>query len=268
MAFEERELFAVLRRLSLRGAIARMGTDGYRLFSRSASARGAPIEDFLVREMLARGLAEQAGDAIMVSPAGRSALRRRLVAGTDEEFAQQHRTTEKAIVEHDSGRQTVSLNTEESPLAWLRKRKGRDGRPMLDAAQFQAGERLRADFTRGQMIPRVTANWDVSVAAGRRGGDSGLTDLTDAALAARLRVEKAIDAVGPELGGVLLDFCCFLTGIEQIERTRRWPARSAKLVLRLALNSLARHYGFSSAATGAQRSRIRHWGTKDYRPEI
>jgi len=139
---------------------------------------------------------------------------------------------------------------------------------MLDAAQFQAGERLRADFTRGQMMPRITANWDASVAEGRRGGDSGLADLTDAALAARLRVEKAIDAVGPELGSVLLDFCCFLTGIEEIERARRWPARSAKIVLRVALSNLARHYGYATAAMGAQRDRLRHWGTEDYRPKI
>jgi hypothetical protein len=139
---------------------------------------------------------------------------------------------------------------------------------MLDAAQFQAGERLRADFTRGQMMPRITANWDASVADGRRGGDDGLAELTDAALGARLRVERAIDAVGPELGSVLLDFCCFLTGIEEIERARRWPARSAKVVLRLALSNLARHYGYAEAATGTRRNRVRHWGTEDYRPKI
>lgn len=262
MAVEERELFAVLRRLSLGGAFIRKDDRGYRLFSRVASTRGAPIDAIVVRELLTRGLAAQTDDGITVAPAGRTALRRRLAAaGGEEDFALQHRSPETAIVENDDGRHSVTVNAAESPLAWLRRRKGADGRPLLDAAQFQAGERLRSDFTRGQMMPRITANWDASVADGRRGGDSGLADLTDAALAARLRVEKAIDTVGPELGGVLLDFCCFLKGIEEIERERKWPTRSAKLVLRLALSSLARHYGYATEAMGSgRRGHLRHWG--------
>lgn len=268
MTVEERELFAVLRRLSLRGAVIRKDDSGYRLFSRSSAARGAGIDPTIARELLTRGLADEATAGITVSAAGRVALRRRLAAG-EEDFTLQHRAPRTLIVEGGSGPQAVTVNTAESPLTWLRHRKGPDGRPMLDAAQYQAGERLRSDFTRGQMMPRITANWDASVADGRRSGDSALSDLTDAALAARLRVEKAVDAVGPELGGVLLDFCCFLTGIEDIERARRWPARSAKIVLRLALSSLARHYGYATAARGnARGGKLRHWGTEDYRPKI
>src|SRR5690606_2360380 len=106
---------------------------------------------------------------------------------------------------------------------------------------FRAGERLRADYTRGQLMQRLGVNWDAAGAAGR-GGGSGIGDLTDAALAARLRVEKALAAVGPELSGVLVDICCFLKGMEQVEVERVWPARSAKVMLKSALGALARHY--------------------------
>lgn len=164
----------------------------------------------------------------------------------------------------------VVLDIAESPLGWLSRRPGRDGRPLLSAAQVEAGERLRLDFTRGGLMPRVTQAWQAGGArAARRSGARGTAgDLGDAALDARARFNRAVSAVGPELGGVLIDVCCFLKGLEAVEAERVWPVRSAKIVLALALSRLAAHYGLSEAARGPDAARMRSWGAEGYRPEI
>ncbi len=145
------------------------------------------------------------------------------------------------------------FNPAESPLAWLARRQGKDGRAMVDAAQLQAGERLRADFTRANLTPRVTSRWSEVSGAGTPEA------FTDMVLAAKLRVSRALTAVGPELSGVLLDVCCFLKGLETVERERGWPARTAKVVLCLALDRLAGHYGITTTATGRDRTPMRAW---------
>ena len=87
--------------------------------------------------------------------------------------------------------------------------------------------------------------------------------MTDVIVASRQRVRQAIEGVGPEFSGVLLDVCCFLHGLEDVERERGWPARSAKVVLQLALDRLARHYGIAKELRGASSTRIRTWFADD-----
>ncbi len=124
----------------------------------------------------------------------------------------------------------------ESPLAWLARRKGRDGRALIEPVQLQAGERLRAEFTRAHMMPRITSNWSASVATGPPG--SSPATFTDTMIGARQRVRTALDAAGPEFAGLLVDVCCFLKRLEEVERERGWPLRSAKIVLQLGLDRL------------------------------
>ncbi|MGH6925501.1 MAG: DUF6456 domain-containing protein [Propylenella sp.] len=183
-------------------------------------------------------------------------------------FRAQHDEITRIRVEPGGGREVLA-SLDESPVATLARRTCRSGEPWLPAHAATAAERMRRDFEIGRLQPRVTANWSASVSDGRRSGDTGLTDLTDMALAARQRFDRAVRAVGPELSGVLIDICCFLKGLETVERERQWPARSAKLVLRLALERLARHYGLMPIAIGRRRSHgTHHWGADDYRPEI
>ncbi|WP_421724278.1 DUF6456 domain-containing protein [Bauldia sp.] len=218
-----------------------------------------------VPHLIARGLLRREGDSVVLTPAGLSHLRREALRGYDAPSQDVEATV---IEEPNVGRRKVMRNAGESPLARLRRSRGRGGKPLINDAEFAAGERFRSDFTRGQLMPSVTTNWSAFGGGGRGGKGQGIADLADATIAARRRVEAALNAVGPDYAGLLVDFCGFLKGIDRIERERSWPARSAKLVIRLALASLARHYGFAEAGRGPLQGGQVHWGTADYRPSI
>ena len=158
--------------------------------------------------------------------------------------ADQHRVwAEREIEDPETGeRRRTRVNLAESPLLVLARRRGADGKPFLDAGLVGAGERLREDFELAQMGARVTQNWDRFMTAGidssphaggRHGGGSE---------GARDRVAGALRDLGPGMGDLVLRVCCFLEGIEMTERRLGWSARSGKIVLRLALMRLERHY--------------------------
>ncbi|MEQ8823669.1 MAG: DUF6456 domain-containing protein [Filomicrobium sp.] len=133
----------------------------------------------------------------------------------------------------------------ESPLGWLSRRRDRNGKPLISQTQYSAGERLRADFTYGSMMPSMTTNWSPMPGSPTRyGGSDKELELHDGQLLARDRFRAALAGVGPEFANVLVDVCCHLKGLEEVERASGWPQRSAKIVLLLALTALARHYGF------------------------
>ncbi|WP_294336907.1 DUF6456 domain-containing protein [uncultured Sphingomonas sp.] len=127
----------------------------------------------------------------------------------------------------------VTMNLRESPLTWLKSR------GHVDARQYEAGERLRADFETASLRPRVTMRWDASP----RGGRGEALDPTLAQIAAKRRFDAATAAVGPGLGDVLWRVVCANEGLAAAEKGLGWPARAGKLVLGLALDRLADHYG-------------------------
>jgi hypothetical protein len=88
-------------------------------------------------------------------------------------FRAQHLNLERRQIRDEFGSRDVVVDDGESPLAWLAKRKGRDGRLLIEPVQLLAGERLRGEFTCANLMPRITANWSASVAAGAGGASAG-----------------------------------------------------------------------------------------------
>jgi hypothetical protein len=139
---------------------------------------------------------------------------------------------------------------------------------MLAQHQLVAGERLRVEFTRAHLMPRVTSNWQAAVSQGSRADNGGAANVTETIIAARQRVRQALNAVGPEFSGLLIDVCSFLKGLEDVERERIWPARSAKIVLQLGLDRLARYYGLGDQTRGKAQSGMRAWVASESATEL
>jgi hypothetical protein len=185
----------------------------------------------LIAELERRDMACVAGDALILGPAGKAWTRRQAETGN-------RLLAERALPQdpqRDGKRRparSVTVNRAESPLGWLK------ARGLVDARQYEAGERLRGDWTIAGLGPRVTMRWD----AGARSTGDGL-DPALAQIAAKRRTEAALDAVGPGLKDVLWRVVCAGEGMEAAERGLGWPARTGRVVLTLALDRLADVYG-------------------------
>ena len=130
-------------------------------------------------------------------------------------------------------RRSVTVNLAESPLAWLH------ARGHLDDRLFDAGERLRADYERAQLGPNVTMRWDpVRV---KTTGDTGLSQ-TERQIAAKDRFDGALREAGKGLQDILWRVVCGCESLPAAEKALEWPARSGKLVLKLALDRVADFY--------------------------
>jgi hypothetical protein len=131
----------------------------------------------------------------------------------------------------------VTVNLLESPLGWLH------ARGLVSQRQYDAGERLRGDFTMAGLGPRVTMRWDAAPVASRRAAVDAPLDPTLAGIAAKRRFDGAIAAAGTGMGDILWRVVCSGDGLEAAEKALGWPRRAGKLVLLMALDRVADYYG-------------------------
>ncbi|WP_230312274.1 DUF6456 domain-containing protein [Paracoccus lichenicola] len=275
---DDRQAMRLLRRLAEPGAVLVTAEGMDKAIISRDDIRTAVLERWIAELMALKGWVVPSAmpgrvQRYAIAPAGRDALRdmlqsprqRKAVPGPAEftdaspvapddapgmaeapagfDHADRHRVWESRVIEdpEDRRRRRARVNIAESPLLLLARRRDGAGKPFLSPGMVAAGERLREDFELAQMGPRVTQNWagfmtsgiDVSRSGGGyRGGSESARD----------RVAMALRDLGPGMGDIVLRVCCFLEGIELTERRLGWSARSGKIVLRLALMRLERHY--------------------------
>jgi hypothetical protein len=183
-------------------------------------------------------------DTVALTDEGR-ALVRRLDRAAPDSFRAQHMDLAPQV-KQDDGDEDVpcQVNLAESPLAWLARRTGRNGDPLISSRELMAGERLRADFHRARFIGRVTSDWTAPPrGSSARGPGRGQLEPAEAVIAARDRIARAMRDVGPALDRLLSAVCLEGRGLDDVERGFGWPRRSGKVVLKIALARLADHYG-------------------------
>ena len=263
----EREARRILRRLCEKGAFLAVAPEMEKAVVLREVVPGRQNRIAVVDRDVAHAFALQewiACDKVgriacyQITAVGRAALKRLLTeertarepraggfAEAPSPFQEQHRFfSERSVMARDgSGERKLRFNLAESPLSVLGRKRDKGGAPYLSGELIEAGERLREDFELAQMGPRITQNWERFLTASPdRGAFGPGKEAAPGSPDARIRVARAMEALGPGLSDIVFRVCCFLEGLEMAEKRLGWSARSGKIVLKIALERLAMHY--------------------------
>ncbi|WP_299642027.1 DUF6456 domain-containing protein [uncultured Ruegeria sp.] len=255
----ENEALRVLRRLSETGSVLAVAEEMDKAVVVRDTGEAGATRTAVVECRIAQALAlkdwitcDNPGriSRYRISTAGRTALSHLIAkaenkarARTDFGFAEAQSSFQAKPSGGSAERaKRIRYSAAESPLIALARRRDRDGKPFLDESLVSAGERLREDFELAQIGPQVSQNWDRFMTTGGRGSFGSESHGGKRASDAKDRVARALSDLGPGLSDVALRCCCYLEGLELAEKRMGWSARSGKIVLRIALQRLKRHY--------------------------
>lgn len=248
----ERESLRALRRLGESGAVLAVAEAMEKAVVARDDGQGGIVRTGVVDVRTAQALALNGWIACRssgrisrygISASGRAALGQMLAAsenrarsGQDTGFAEAQsvfKAARRAVGDKMAGEGQppagrARYGAVETPLQILSRRRDRDGKPFLSADLIAVGERLREDFELARTL-----------------GEDAKRRKSAAAESARQSVSRALAELGPGLSDVVLRCCCYLEGLEVTEKRMGWSARSGKIVLRIALQRLSRHYAES-----------------------
>ncbi|MAM60533.1 MAG: helix-turn-helix domain containing protein [Maritimibacter sp.] len=180
-----------------------------------------------------------------ITPAGRSELGRLVAAAESHRAATQGEPVGTASTGQGGARKARTAGAE-PPLRFLARRKRTDGAPFLTPDMVRAAERFRESYEIARAGDALGDDYE-GLLTGRvrmpkQATNGGAAIAVSRDLLALESLLKAVRTLGPELAEAVILACCRETGMEQIEDKLDFPARSGKIILRIALGALKRHY--------------------------
>lgn len=233
----ETEALRILRRLAEPGACLAVAEGMEKAVVVREARDGQTIRTGTLDRQIAEAMALR--DWIAASSTGRVARYRITGAGRTalRDFLAREAAVNTASTEEDEPDHRARYGVTETPILVLARRRDKDGAPFLAPDLVRAGERLREEYEIAAMGEEPAEGWE-SLLTRPAEADPSATG----AAGARARLGAALAELGPGLGDVALRVCCRLEGLETVEKQMGWAARSGKIVLRIALQRLARHF--------------------------
>ena len=234
-----REAKKFLRRLAKKGTYLKQAhaqNDTLELWSPRAKKPLDTIDKSFSEQLRAQEFIKKHGEHWIVSEIGLNFLKRQITP--DKQFRAQHCAISQ---QKNYKNETYEINLNENPLLWLRSRKGADGKAIISEAQMRAGCLLQNDFFAATARPKMVVDLTRAYSNKQTRAFEG-APMTEHAMAARARLQKALKVLGPGLADIALEVCCYQQGLESAEKHLGWPRRAGKIVLQIALQRLAAFY--------------------------
>jgi hypothetical protein len=226
----------------------RLARDNARLYPRNGGAPGygvwigsdkrrrplARLGEAEMRQALAAGIVEPGEGGFLLSEAGRSNLRRQQ-AETDCPHAEQHRLmASRKILDPEGVLASAQINLFDNPLGRWRHH--------FSLNEINASTQFRADYYHATMSQRVTRSWSAAAMQGCTSGRQSEEEARASTIAAKQRVQAALDCLGQGMGQVVMAICIDEECMSALERRFGWVERSGKSFLKMALQRLVEHY--------------------------
>lgn len=211
----------------------------------------------LVNELVSNGIVSLANSKCKATPLARNWVKRKMLG--DQGFADQHR---EIFVQSDGTRKNLA----KGPLGTLSVGK-KGAPPFMQRHHVEAAKKIEKLVELAQMRQRTTMSYDPTRVGATSGSDFAGPELGERAIDARNTLNVCLGKLPADCAGVVLDVCGLQKGLQLVEQERKWPRRSAKMILRVGLDQVAAHFGLTATVSGSQSNKPQQWMQHGFRAD-
>ncbi len=231
--------------------------DEEKIWRFSHNNRSVNLPNCEIEQMVSDGIIDLVGEKIAPNSLSKNWLKRKL-SNHQEQFSEQHRK----IIHKQGG---IKYNLNENIIVRLSIAKNGQ-EPFLLPHHIEAAKRFSFLFEKSHLRQSITIRYNEGAVAGSKRSLNFSNDISDMAIDAREKIEKILAYLPKDCAKVILDVCGFEKGLQKIEKEHGWPSRSAKLVLRIALEQMANYFGIGQMAVGNCGGKSSNWLDEGARP--